>query len=165
MLSPADPGDNPCSRGDLSPIPGGSGCEREPTKTLEESIFTVCPEAVSVINTFVLSGRPGFLQLKKVLPSIFKEYPLCDPYKVLAECGLFPESSGTGSPYPTFFFDPDRDGILMIQPHENHGRFKRKRQPQVKPVVMEKKPDSFDEYRSQELLEAFEAARTTWENP
>ena len=107
--------------------------------------------------------------LKKALPGIFKLYSLCDPHRVLAECGLFPEASANGCPFPTFFFDPDRDGISMIQPHETSGR--KRRRPPSPPVqartveVGVEKPAGFDEYRSQELLEAYEAARVCWDKP
>lgn len=113
---------------------------------IEAQIFTLDPECLQVIKAFIRGGRVGLVCLQKALPSIFKEFPMCDPYKSLAECGLLPLYLETGCPFPTFWFNPDLDGILMIQPFEKHaGGRKRK--------------------SSGELIQGYEAARSSWEKP
>lgn len=99
-----------------------------------------------MIKAFIRGGRIGLLCLKKVLPSIFKEFPLCDPYKSLVECGLLPLYPESDCPFPTFWFNPDLDGILMIQPVEKgrHHHAGRKRKSSV------------------DLVQTYDAVRCEW---
>lgn len=65
---------------------------------------------------FVRGERTGLDRLQRVLPSIFKTFTECDPEKVLLECGLTPCPSFDGHEFPTFYFDPLKDGREMIAP-------------------------------------------------
>jgi hypothetical protein len=69
-----------------------------------------------VIKAFIEGGRVGLVVLKKVLPNVFKTYPKCVPTEVLADCGLSVLSTGKEDGYPTFFFNPEKDGRWMLEP-------------------------------------------------
>lgn len=88
----------------------------------------------------------GLDRLKKVLPNIFRAFPAVSPNDVLLECGLHPIASG--GEFPTFFFNPLAG--CPLSPAK-----KRKRPPSDEVV----EPEIF---RSQELFEAYEAARSEW---
>jgi hypothetical protein len=74
-------------------------------------------ECVREIMVFVRGDRVGLDRLKRVLPNIFKAFPGCLPSHVLKDCGLL--SRPDDGEYPTFFFRPERDGRMMIEP--GHG--------------------------------------------
>ena len=108
---------------------------------------------VGHIKAFVRGGREGVERLRKVLPSIFRTFPGLKPFDVLVECGLEPISTDPVTEFPTFFFNPLLSGTGLVRRASVCSR-KRPR------------PEDDDEdvqlYRSQELLEAYEAARSEW---
>ena len=96
------------------------------------------------IKAFIRGGREGLAVLKRVLPNIFRTYPRCMPFYALQECGLEPFMDGG---FPTFYFQPLAEGAAMVKPRRA-----------AKPGRLEK----LDEYRSQELLEAYHALNSEW---
>ncbi len=90
-------------------------------------------------------GRDGLRRLKNVLPNIFKSYPGLPPFEMLIECGLEPIPTVPASEFPTFYFNQRCDGAAMTSKKRS-------------------RPEEDDEelFRSQELLEAYEAARSEW---
>lgn len=147
VLSHASPADLPVPPSNIL-SPGGLGDGAfsflEPPNTGEQE--TEREACVGNIKAFVRGGREGLLRLQQVLPSIFKTFPDADPCSVLIECGLSPSMNGKDW---SFIFRPDLDGDDMC-----------------KPRLAQRKRKLVDEdvelYRSQELMEAFEAARAEW---
>jgi hypothetical protein len=102
---------------------------------------------VEEIKAFVRGDREGLACLVRVLPNILKTYPACVPEDALRECGLEPMPTYPESQYPTFYFRPALEKPWMIKPFSV------------------KKPQTQDErenYRSQELMSAYEALRSEW---
>jgi hypothetical protein len=91
---------------------------------------------VGNIKAFVRGGMPGLRRLHKVLPNIFKTFPVEDARGVLIQCGLKPIWPD-GAEYPTFAFNPLKGCPLTP---ENKRRKK----------------------SSDELTKDYEAARSDW---
>ena len=106
---------------------------------------------VGEIKAFMRGDREGLTRLVRVLPNIFKTYPDCSPHDVLLECGLEPMPTFPESPYPTFYFRPAFEKPWMIKPFSGKKQLHAS-QPQ----------DEREVYRSQELMEAYEAMRSEW---
>ena len=92
-------------------------------------------ECVSTIKAFMRGGFEGMDRLRKVLPNIFKHFKELDERAIMQECNLLPSACRKRA----------RSDDLDAGP---------------------RKPFSSDEdeelYRSQELIEAYEAARGEW---
>jgi hypothetical protein len=120
-------------------------------------------DCVSTVKAFVRGGREGLDQLKRVLPSIFKTFPECDPEQVLLDSGL--EPSFDGAQFPTFYFSPTKEGVHMIrQSSEGKRHFKRQDPPALSSqtlfdgVSADKRP----RFRSDELDDAYSSAKSGW---
>jgi hypothetical protein len=111
-------------------------------------------ECVLEVGAFVRGDRVGLDRLIRVLPSIFKTYPGCNPHDVLVESGLCPRMVDPDAKYPTFYFKPDRDGRAMIEP-----RWAEVRSPRVSEIDTPLKTRALT---SDELVEAYESARGSW---
>jgi hypothetical protein len=96
---------------------------------------------VGEIKAFVRGHREGLACLVRALPSIFKTYTVCAPEEVLRECGLEPMPTYPESQYPTFYFRPELENPWMVKPFAG-------------------KKQSPADYRSQELMSAYEALRS-----
>ena len=105
-----------------------------------------------MIRAFMDGGRVGLSCLKKVLPNIFKTYPLCEPKGVLAECGLFVLDNGAGEEFPTFFLNADKEGRWMVEPFGNPSRKRQREVPEKKLNI------------SEELQHAYDALRSEWDS-
>ena len=85
-------------------------------------------------------------RLRKVLPNIFKTFPELEQQSILDECGLTPAGRRVVSKRPR----PDEEDseLASCGPRQ----------------LFHHHPDEEDSqlYRSQELLEAYEAARAEW---
>lgn len=90
-------------------------------------------ECVSTIKAFMRGGFEGMDRLRKVLPNIFKHFKELDERAILQECNLLPPA------YRKRARSDDADAGPR-KPSDEDG----------------------DMYRSQELLEAYEAARAEW---
>jgi hypothetical protein len=110
-------------------------------RATEETAREAC---IGNIKAFVRGGREGLDRLRKVLPNILRTFPDLPAADMLVECGLEPVEGG--GQFPTFYFQPMLDGAAMVQA----ARISRKRQ----------RDDV--RYRSQELLEAYDALRSEW---
>lgn len=137
VLADADPADDP--------VPSGDVCGRgfDFLSAPEDERETDREACVGNIRAFVRGGTPGLHRLRRVLPNIFRTFPDLPPSEVLVECGLTPLSSG--GEFPTFLIHSDT------------------------PSPSRKRPRVEDDHhetlcRSQELLEAYEAARSSWES-
>lgn len=98
-------------------------CIDELEGTMRRLSYTIC---VSVIKTFIRGDRVGLVQLRKVLPSIFKTFCVPSPSELLVKCGLIPEYPDPACEFPSFFLQPDLDGCWMIDQY-NNGKEPRKR--------------------------------------
>jgi hypothetical protein len=107
---------------------------------------------VAEIKAFVRGHREGLECLKRVLPNIFRAYPLCPRREALVEAGLEPMPTYPESEFPTFFFRPDLELPAMIASSVGRKRVDRRSRPE----------DDGAEYRSRELLSAYEAMRSEW---
>lgn len=106
---------------------------------------------MSNIKAFVRGGREGIDLLRRVLPNIFRTFPGIDPGDVLAECGLKPMP--TGDKYPSFCTPIFNDsGVVQIGVLISKKRSREE----------EEKDEDARLFRSQELMEAYEAARSEW---
>jgi hypothetical protein len=112
---------------------------------LQRLAYVIC---VSVIKTFVRGGRSGLVVLKKVLPNIFRTYCVPSPYDVLVKCGLVPVYPDTLCEYPSFYFQPDLDGIWMIEQDSGKEHGKKRKRPEAP--------------RSDQLQQDYEAVRSGW---
>ena len=109
---------------------------------------------VAEIKAFVRGHREGLECLKRVLPNVFKAYPLCNRHEALIEAGLEPMPTYPESEFPTFFFRPDLELPAMIV--SSIGR--------KRPIRADsnRTQDDAADYRSRELLSAYEAMRSEW---
>lgn len=155
VLALANPADDPVSPSDVcapadpadGPVPPSEGPGAGAFDFLGETGREAC---VGYIKAFVRGGRCGLERLQKVLPSIFRTFQGLLPYEdVLIECGLEPMLTTPASEFPTFYFNPLLDGAGMVRASR-----KRPLQPDVEEDV--------ELYRSQELLQAYEAVRSEW---
>ena len=110
-------------------------------RATEETSREAC---VGNIKAFVRGGRAGLDRLRKVLPNILRTFPGLPAADMLVECGLEPLHDG--GEFPTFYFHPMLDGAAMVQAALNSR--KRMRDKEL--------------YRSQELLDAYDALRSEW---
>lgn len=110
-------------------------------RAIEETSRETC---VGNIKAFVRGGREGLDRLRKVLPNILRTFPGLPAADMLVECGLEPLHEG--GEFPTFYFHPMHDGAAMVQAARNS----------------RKRPRDKELYRSQELLEAYDALRSEW---
>jgi hypothetical protein len=109
---------------------------------------------VAVLKAFKSGHRVGLAQLRRVLPNIFRAHPLCNRHEALIEAGLEPMPSYPESEFPTFFFRPDLELPAMIV--SSIGRKRPIRADNNRPR------DDAADYRSRELLSAYEAMRSEW---
>lgn len=93
----------------------------------------------------------GLDLLKRVLPNIFRTFPGIHPSDALAECGL--EPLDVDAEFPSFCTPHlNESGVVVIGVERTR---KRRRSE-------EDKQEEAELFRSQELLEAYEAARSEW---
>lgn len=120
-------------------------------------------DCVSTVKAFVRGGREGLDQLKRVLPSIFKTFPECDPEQVLLDSGL--EPSFDGAQFPTFYFSPTKEGVHMIrQSSQGKRHFKRQDPPALSSQALfdDVSADKRPRFRSDELDEAYSSVKSGW---
>ena len=137
-VAPCDVRDAPVGKGAFNFLGGPESRDDQTRMCVEE------------IKAFVRGHREGLVCLKRVLPNIFRAYPLCPRHEALIEAGLEPMPSYPESEFPTFFFRPDLELPAMIASSVGRKR----------PV--QKSQDNAADYRSRELLSAYEAMRSEW---
>ncbi len=96
------------------------------------------------------------IRLQRVLPNIFKAFPMCNPYDVLVECNLCPTSGNDG--VCTFFFRPEREGADMVQPRKRDPAHAEpsSNQEETRVVLFRKGP------ASDEQMESYSELTTSW---
>ena len=90
----------------------------------------------------------GLERLRKVLPNVFRTYPEVSPMDALTECGL--HAIPSDGEFPTFLFNPLAGSLLSPMKGRKRAR------------AEAENDEAATLYRSQELIEAYEAARSEW---
>ena len=147
VLAHADPTDGPLSPSDVPALSGGGAFDfLAPTgEGAQETGHEAC---VGNIKAFIRGGMIGLERLRKVLPNVFRTYPEVSPMDALTECGL--HAIPSDGEFPTFLFNPLAGSLLSPMKGRKRAR------------VEAETDEAAALYRSQELLEAYEAARSEW---